>query len=48
LVATSEADLLGIAILGEALKIQHLAGRALIGLALLLIDGRLVRKTARS
>jgi drug/metabolite transporter (DMT)-like permease len=36
--------LLGWAVLGEALKLQHLLGMACIGLSLALVDGRLFRR----
>jgi drug/metabolite transporter (DMT)-like permease len=38
--------ILGAAVLGEALKPQHFAGMACIGLSLALIDGRLFRRRA--
>jgi drug/metabolite transporter (DMT)-like permease len=37
------ALLLGTAVLGEVLAMRHLAGMAVIGLGLLLIDGRVLR-----
>jgi drug/metabolite transporter (DMT)-like permease len=38
------AILLGIGVLGEALKLQHIIGMALIGCGLAAIDGRLVKR----
>ena len=40
------AILLGIAFLGEALLARHVAGMALIGLGLALVDGRLMKRRA--
>ena len=42
------AILLGILFLGETLLPRHLAGLALIGLGLALVDGRLMRRRARA
>ncbi|QKV19434.1 DMT family transporter [Oricola thermophila] len=42
------AILLGIAFLGETLLPRHVAGMALIGLGLALVDGRLMRRRAKA
>jgi drug/metabolite transporter (DMT)-like permease len=41
------ALLLGTLVLGEALAPRHLAGMAVIGAGLLVIDGRLLRRIRR-
>ncbi|RDI62560.1 DMT family transporter [Microvirga subterranea] len=42
------AILLGVLVLGETLEPRHMAGMALIGAGLILIDGRLVARIARA
>ncbi len=42
------AILLGVLVLGETLEPRHMAGMALIGAGLILIDGRLVARVARA
>ena len=42
------AILLGILFLGETLEPRHIAGMALIGLGLALVEGRLVRRWRRA
>jgi drug/metabolite transporter (DMT)-like permease len=42
------AIVLGIAFLGEVLEPRHVAGMALIGAGLILVDGRLFRRKARA
>ena len=41
------AILLGVLVLGETLEPRHMAGMALIGAGLVLIDGRLVGRIAQ-